>query len=403
MYPVGSTVPNSAQAYTNTDPFVSPSFDAAGVLEPGTATESAADGATTGVSALDITKSEPSPEGELLRGVHDHPTVYTLRVRATDAGGTDGVVVTDYLPAESSSSAAVARTSRPARSTPAPRSWTPPPPCRAASPPTPSTRWSTHLRMPARPSRPGVYTRLRWVLGDLAAGQQVVLPYAAGVPLRANAAWPAGAAPDPATGRQGSNLDNNSGGSTREGPSERSATNRVTATGDYQGPLAPGAVPAVTSTTSATVTIEDLRMRKSVSPSAFRAGGIARYTLVIDASEYTSASDVLITDAVPSGLCPLGAAGTNYAPGSPPECDGAAGTTPTVPFDTVTSNPDGGFTVQFDPVAVGADGSLTITYAARMLAVYLGGPSTGEPTAVGDSFTNRVSLAGDDHADPADG
>ena len=68
------------------------------------------------------------------------------------------------------------------------------------------------------------------------------------------------------------------------------------------------------------------------------------------------------------------AAGTNYAPGSPPECDGAAGTTPSVPFDTVTSNPDGGFTVRFDPVAVGADGSLTITYAARMLAVYLGGP-----------------------------
>ena len=87
------------------------------------------------------------------------------------------------------------------------------------------------------------------------------------------------------------------------------------------------------------MTIEDLRMRKSVSPSAFRAGGIARYTLVIDASEYTSASDVIVTDAVPSGLCPLGGPGTNYAPGSPPECDGAAGTTPSVPFDTVTIEP----------------------------------------------------------------
>ena len=393
VYPVGSTVPNSAQAYTNTDPFVSPSFDAAGVLEPGTATESAADGATTTVSALDVTKSEPSPEGELLRGVHDHPTVYTLRVRATDAAGTDGVVVTDYLPADLEFLGCGGEdfSSGPEYPGAPLLDGTPDvPDCVAPDtvdtvvdpPPDAGTTFP-----------PGVYTRLRWVLGDLTAGQEVVLPYAAGVPLRANAAWPAGTAPDPATGRQGSNLDNNTGASTREGPSERAATNRVTATGDYQGPLAPGAVPAVTATTSATVTIEDLRMRKSVSPNAFRAGSIARYTLVIDASEYTSASDVLVTDAVPSGLCPLGGAGTNYAPGSPPECDGAAGTTPSVPFDTVTSNPDGGFTVQFDPVTVAADGSLTITYAARMLAVYLGGPATGEPTAVGDSFTNRVSLA----------
>ena len=41
-----------------------------------------------------------------------------------------------------------------------------------------------------------------------------------------------------------------------------------------------------------------------------------------------------------------------------------------------------------------ANGSLTIGYAARMLSVYLTGPLAGEPTAVGDSFTNRVSLAG---------
>ena len=100
VYPVGSTVPNAAQAYTNSDPLVSPEFDDSGVLVPDTATESAADDATTLVSALEITKSEPSPEGELLRGVHDHTTVYELTVRASEVGGTGGVVVTDYLPAQ---------------------------------------------------------------------------------------------------------------------------------------------------------------------------------------------------------------------------------------------------------------------------------------------------------------
>ena len=43
----------------------------------------------------------------------------------------------------------------------------------------------------------------------------------------------------------------------------------------------------------------------------------------------------------------------------------------------MTSNPDGTFTVVFDPVAVPANGSLTISYAARMLSVYLTGPLAG--------------------------
>ena len=101
-----------------------------------------------------------------------------------------------------------------------------------------------------------------------------------------------------------------------------------------------------------------------------------------------------ITDAVPSGLCPLGGPGTNYVTGGPPQCDGSSATTPSVPYDSVTNNPDGGFLVEFEPVSLPANGSRTITYAARMLTVYLRGPLIGEPTAVGDSFTNTVSLAG---------
>ncbi len=97
-YPVGTPVPNQATAYASDDPFLSPEFDETGAVRPDSFTETAADAATTTTSAVDISKSEPSPEGELLRGVHDHPTVYALTVRAADAGGSSGLVVTDYLP-----------------------------------------------------------------------------------------------------------------------------------------------------------------------------------------------------------------------------------------------------------------------------------------------------------------
>ena len=62
-------------------------------------TESASDLASTHVSALRLQKSEPSPEGELLRGVHDHTTVYTLTVTNNHGAATTGAGVVDLIPA----------------------------------------------------------------------------------------------------------------------------------------------------------------------------------------------------------------------------------------------------------------------------------------------------------------
>jgi uncharacterized repeat protein (TIGR01451 family) len=41
-----------------------------------------------------------SPEGELLRGVHDQRSTYTLTIRNNKSVATTGVTVTDYLPAQ---------------------------------------------------------------------------------------------------------------------------------------------------------------------------------------------------------------------------------------------------------------------------------------------------------------
>ena len=92
VLPVGSkTVDNTGSAYTNSSPRSVPKFNADGTPVPGSFTASGSDTvANTKMSSLQVEKSEPSPEGELLRGVHDHTTVYTITVRNTDVAPTDG-------------------------------------------------------------------------------------------------------------------------------------------------------------------------------------------------------------------------------------------------------------------------------------------------------------------------
>jgi len=76
VLPVGATFTNTGSVYSSTDPRKIPSFSATGLPVAGSFTESATSApVTTTVSALTITKSEPSPESELLRGVHDQTTV----------------------------------------------------------------------------------------------------------------------------------------------------------------------------------------------------------------------------------------------------------------------------------------------------------------------------------------
>ena len=273
-YPVGSTVTNSgANVYASSDPQAAPDFDANGVVVPGSYTESGVSGSTTTtISAVSLSKAEPSPESELLRGIHDHPTVYTLTVNATDAGASSGLVLVDYLPAtleflgcggvdNSSAREYAGAPSLTATPTP-PNCLTPTSVSTVQNPPPNGTQTYP----------PGIYTRVEWTLGTIPAGGSIIVRYAAGIPLRANALWP-GTPPSPTGLTQIANLDNNTGPSTRELASEASATNLASVQGTYEGPVAPGTPTAVLATASHTVSIEDVRMRKSVDPTTFTAGG----------------------------------------------------------------------------------------------------------------------------------
>ncbi len=393
VYPVGSTVTNpGAQAYSSTDPTIAPSFDADGELVDGTATQSASAGAaTTTTTALRLTKSEPSPEGELLRGVHENTTVYTLTASTASGGAVGGLTLVDYLPAglEFLGCGGVDNSSGPEYAGAPPLSATPTPPNCVAP-----TSVSTVVDPPPAGGvtfPPGVYTRVEWALPDLAAGAEQSISYAAGIPLRANAAWPD---PAPPGAQQAANLDNNTGASTRETLPEGSLTNRATLTGTYDGPLGEGGTAEQTVGADSSVQVEDVRMRKQVSPGTFVGGGIATYTLLVDASEYAAGDALVLTDTIPAGVCPLGGVATNYADGAPAECAGALATAPSQPFDTVVDNGDGTFTVTFQPVDVPAGTELVVTYYGRMLPEYLAGPLAGQPTSAGESFTNRVELAG---------
>ena len=99
-FPVGSSFTNQAEGYSSTNPRRVPRFDEQGQPVPDPSVSvSPSNTTTTQVTAIEVAKSEPSPEGELLRGVHDQTTVYTLRVRNNTLAATDDVTLTDWVPA----------------------------------------------------------------------------------------------------------------------------------------------------------------------------------------------------------------------------------------------------------------------------------------------------------------
>lgn len=382
-YPVASTYEIVSDAYANASPRVVPGFDALGEQTTGATVEGTSATAVTTVTAITIDKAEPSPEHELLRGVHDHPTVYTLTVTNNGEYEDQEVVVVDLLPAQLEflgcggvdNSADVEYPGAPRLTgTPAVAD------CRAP--------YSvTTVRDPD--GRTGIFTRVEWRLGTLAPDEVVRIRYAAGIPQRANTLDFGATTPSGTSLEQAANLDNNNAvPSTREGSTEAGLTNHASVRADYTGPVQGGTTPPtrVGDTAELTVTAEDLAVTKRVSPGTFHQGGVATFTFRLRTSEYVSAEDIVLTDVLPNGLCPIGA-GLAL-------CPNALGNRPSVAFDSVVENDDGTFRIVFEPIAMGDSAVTTVTFDALMLDHYRGGRANASPTVAGDSFTNTVGLSG---------
>lgn len=455
LFPVGAEPDITLAGYISADAALLPVFDGStGVGGTAAAAETSGGTSTTDmpVQALRLTKSEPSPEIELLRGVHDHQTVYTLTVENTPQGDTDAVTIVDFLPAglEFLACASVDNTAGSPLlydaggslggsleyPTAAPLTGTSPADCLA-----PVSVETVDSGIPAGLDA-GVYTKVTWSLPDLTGGTAqatdlsaagvagtYVIRYVAAVPLFENTMDFVTAAgtgtPDPAGLGQASNLNNNTGASTRQGQGAGFGDgilyeNLATVAGTYAGPLAPSTPAAASDTDLEQIQAMDLRVLKSVTTAAggdFVTGGLATYSLDIATSEYTSAGDpsdpdpIELVDTFANGLCPvLPGPATASITGDPlpadcpyPSTDAGAtltGATATaIDYDAAT----GTFEVSYliDPAALSANDDHDVSYTALMRSTYDTDDPWVGPTTSGDSLGNTVTITGWTDAIPA--
>lgn len=429
------TYTGKAEAFVDEKPRKKPAFDEFGAVIPGSYTGSAVAEAKTELTAIEILKSEPSPEGEILRGVHEHQTVYTLKVRNNKVGPTSGVagagpkgetgiVIEDWLPAgleflgcgkvDNTTDAAT----NPGSKEEYPGSGVIDPGNAPAAPQCvePFSVETEEVTPPGGKQPKGIYTHVKFLgPASLAVGQEIELQYIAAIPIRANSLTWNGAAGKPSATSLGqiANLDNNSGPETFD---EEQLTNVAQARGVYES------VP-VRDTDELTRTAEDLAIQKGTSPSqsAIFAGAETNWTLRLEASEYRRTEPVSITDQLPNGLCPRGPKNYEGPVGGPivepkEECEASgtlrptvtylkgggkpAGTEEAIEYTLAEEEPTGGFKIEFNGPDVAALGrlepsqELLVTFPTTTRVFYQSNYKDGKPVLTGDSWTNEVSAAG---------
>jgi uncharacterized repeat protein (TIGR01451 family)/fimbrial isopeptide formation D2 family protein len=448
-FPVGAAPSFQLNGYVSSDPALKPVFDgstgvggAAALAE----TSSGVASTTVPVQALRLTKHEPSPEIELLRGVHDHQTQYTLTVENTPQGDTSGVTIVDYLPAglEFLACATVDNTDASpllygasgalggTLEYPGSDSVAGAAPADCLPPALVET---VDSGIPAG-LEPGVYTKVTWNLPALegrtaqsfpaAAGTPgtYVLRYAAAVPLFENTmsfVTSAGSStPAPESLEQAANLNNNNGASTRQGQPDGyndgiEYTNSAAVAGTYGGLVAAEPDRAASDTDTERIQAMDMRILKSVDTgngaesNEFATGELARFTLDIATSEYTGADEMTVVDTFPNGLCPSLPVGGAEITGDPLPADcaypsTAAGATLTgADVTAIDYDQEAGtfaLTYRLTPGVIPASGSHQVVYTSLMRADYdTDLPYTG-PTSSGDSMTNVVEIEGTTDAIP---
>ena len=411
---VGLSYVNSADVYTNTDPRYIPKFDGNGAYTTGS-TNQASSTATTKIIPIILTKVEPSPEAELVRGVHNHETTYTLTLTNNKIKATNNTVVDDYIPAameflgcgtadhSASGYAEYPGAGRLDVTT-----------TDLSAPDCLAPVLVETVQNPAGYA-PGIYTHIRWNSGNMAAGAVKKITYQAAIPNRENVMFAApvpnincGAAADSCA--QVANLDNNTGPLTYEPGGENTITNKATVGGTYTG-LLPSGVPATQTwdTTQYTVFVEDLAIQKSAcnadqpnpqNPSAgsclngVQYGGITTWTLNIETSEYRKSDKIVVTDKIPDGL--------DYVDGSSKI---VSGVNTVSPFEPTANSGSGGSnpiqTIAWDFPTLLAGKSITptmnvdavysIAFQTKTRTDYR---ATGKPVLSFDGITNNVAMTG---------
>ncbi|MCB0861287.1 MAG: DUF11 domain-containing protein [Solirubrobacterales bacterium] len=406
LFDVGSTYGIQYEAFINSDPRIMPSFDASGQPVPASSTGTAAKNTTSTVNAIKISKSEPSREGEILRGVHNHQTIYTLKVQNNYVNPTNGTKLNDWLPADLEF---LGCEGDPDNTTNAPTNPGSPDEYPGSGPivvqPVPDCHKpslvETVMADPdgAGPMPLAVYTHVQWDTGDLAPGQEITYRYRAAVPLTENTLTWSGATPSTASGAQGANLDNNAVAPPKEIQDEQKIVNYAVASGEYQSNTVPF---NVSDETTLERTAEDLVVYKSnLSSPQLGEGDITQWELRFRTGEYRYSDDIVVTDTLPSGLCPLGP--VNYTTGndgSDSEC-APTGDNPSVPYKSVNENADGTFTIVWDKTVMAKLGhtnvsdEFVITFPTRTRSHYQQNFLPTTPLLARDSISNKVDLTGD--------
>lgn len=410
---VADSYTNNAGAYINCDPRFVPDFDDDG--QPvqsggspdcsGTPPETsytgwATDSATTEVTAIRIRKSEPSPESQLLRGLHNHQTVYTLTVDNNLVRPSNNLRVEDFIPAGleflgcGTADNTTDAPTNPGSAEEYPGSGPINPGNAPAAPDcvVPDTV-ETVLNPAGYPA--GVYTHVVWNnLGNMAASDTITIQYVAAVPIRENTMDWTGATPA-ANGPQTANLDNNSGPETRH---RQALTNHALAAAEYQHP---GGAIEVTDETEHTVEAMDLRIVKSVAPETLGAGDVSTWNLNIATSEYRYQDNVVVTDTLGDGYCPLGPANyTNNNQPSDAECD-PTGDSPSAPYTSVTEQNDGSWIIEWDSSTYPAlsriqpDQDFDLTFPTRTRVHYQENFEDAGNVSANDTANNDVDISGD--------
>ncbi len=365
----GDSVIATAGVYAHNNPRTVPDIDPVTGIATGDFSGSDTAARSTRLIPFALTKSEPSNEGELLRGVHDHQTVYTLTIDNNLVNSTSGLSIIDYLPAglEFLGCGGVDNTSG-GDEYPGSGAVNPGNEPTFVNPCITPTSIATVSLDPdgLGVAEAGIYTRLTWNAATLAttlpAGGTFLMDYLAAVPLRQNVQTSVG---DPTA-----NLGNNTGALTTE--TEDALESYAVASGIYGGNSG-----ASTDNDYHEITAEDLSIHKTVDDESFVQGDTPTFTLLVETSEYaTTTGPLTVTDTLPPALDFVGA-----TPGA----------------DSAVVQGDGSTKITWTlPGYAAPNGSTTLTVNTLVRTTHRNGDgSDGAPVSSNDGHTNLAAIAGD--------